>query len=69
MYGRSFKVRIGRVVATLCIACVMPLLALSVWNLVGTKRAHARNPVPGEFFPWMGTRCTSTAWVQAPRPW
>jgi pimeloyl-ACP methyl ester carboxylesterase len=31
-------------------ACVLFLLALSLWNLAVTKWQHAHNPVPGEFY-------------------
>jgi pimeloyl-ACP methyl ester carboxylesterase len=42
--------RIARLLGTLAGSCLLLLLALSLWNLAVTKRQHARNPVPGNFY-------------------
>jgi len=42
--------RAARVAAAAVGACLLLLLALSLWNLAVTRWQQARNPVPGRFY-------------------
>jgi pimeloyl-ACP methyl ester carboxylesterase len=48
--SRSFIRKAERLAAIVSLACLLLLLALSLWNLAVTKWQHANNPVFGAFY-------------------
>ncbi len=48
--SRSLIRKAERLAAIVGLACLLLLLALSLWNLAVTQWEHARNPVPGAFY-------------------